>query len=123
MDTIQVDTLHKDLSFTGDLLLDGTFLLLPQTAPISQELIDALTEWEFTTVLCDGNLSLGGDIGIESNSDDNSNTSKENFGVSLKKAIASTKSSYIVNSDQSRMDMVESVFNEYMNYIEKVFTH
>ncbi|MCI6809811.1 MAG: HD domain-containing protein [Spirochaetia bacterium] len=123
MDTIQVDTLHKDLSFTGDLLLDGTFLLLPQTAPISQELIEALTEWEFTTVLCDGNLSLGGDIGIESNSDDNSNTSKENFGVSLKKAIASTKSSYIVNSDQSRMDMVESVFNEYMNYIEKVFTH
>lgn len=123
MDTIQVETLHKDLSFTGDLLLDGTFLLLPQTAPISQELIDALTEWEFTTVLCDGNLSLGGDIGIESNSDDNSNTSKENFGVSLKKAIASTKSSYIVNSDQSRMDMVESVFNEYMNYIEKVFTH
>ena len=123
MDTIQVDTLHKDLSFTGDLLLDGTFLLLPQTAPISQELIDALTEWEFTTVLCDGNLSLGGDIGVESNSDDNSNTSKENFGVSLKKAIASTKSSYIVNSDQSRMDMVESVFNEYMNYIEKVFTH
>ena len=123
MYTIQVDTLHKDLSFTGDLLLDGTFLLLPQTAPISQELIDALTEWEFTTVLCDGNLSLGGDIGIESNSDDNSNTSKENFGVSLKKAIASTKSSYIVNSDQSRMDMVESVFNEYMNYIEKVFTH
>lgn len=123
MDTIQVDTLHKDLSFTGDLLLDGTFLLLPQTAPISQELIDALTEWEFTTVLCDGNLSLGGDIGIESNSDDNSNTGKENFGVSLKKAIASTKSSYIVNSDQSRMDMVESVFNEYMNYIEKVFTY
>ena len=123
MDTIQVETLHKDLSFTGDLLLDGTFLLLPQTAPISQELIDALTEWGFTTVLCDGNLSLGGDIGIESNSDDNSNTSKENFGVSLKKAIASTKSSYIVNSDQSRMDMVESVFNEYMNYIEKVFTH
>ena len=123
MDTIQVDTLHKDLSFTGDLLLDGTFLLLPQTAPISQELIDALTEWEFTTVLCDGNLSLGGDIGVESNSDDNSNTGKENFGVSLKKAIASTKSSYIVNSDQSRMDMVESVFNEYMNYIEKVFTH
>ena len=123
MDTIQVDTLHKDLSFTGDLLLDGTFLLLPQTAPISQELIDALTEWEFTTVLCDGNLSLGGDIGVESNSDDNSNTGKENFGVSLKKAIASTKSSYIVNSDQSRMDMVESVFNEYMNYSEKVFTH
>lgn len=123
MDTIQVDTLHKDLSFTGDLLIDGTFLLLPQTAPISQELITALTKWEFTTVLCDGNLSLGGDIGVESNSEDNSNTGKENFGVSLKKAIASTKSSYIGNSDQSRMDMVESVFNEYMNYIEKVFTH
>jgi len=123
MDTIQVDTLKKDLSFTGDLLIDGTFLLLPQTAPMTQELINAIRKWEFETVLCDGNLSLGGDIGVSKNSDDQSSQNKEKFGVSLKKAIESSKASNIGNSDQSRMDMVESVFNEYMNYIEQVFTH
>lgn len=123
MDTILVDTLHKDLSFTGDLLIDGTFLLLPQTAPMTQELINAINKWEFSSVLCDGNLSLGGDIGVSKNGDDNSNENKEKIGVSLKKAIESSKSSNLGNSDQARMEMVESVFNEYMNYIEQVFTH
>lgn len=123
METIQVDTLKKDLSFTGDLLIDGTFLLLPQTAPITQELINAINRWEFTSVLCEGNLSLGGDIGVSSNTDDQSVENKEKIGVSLKKAIESSKSSNLGHSDQARMDMVESVFYEYMNYIEQVFTH
>lgn len=121
MDTIQVDTLRKDTSFTGDLIIDSSFLILPQSALISDEVIKALKRWEFTSILCEGNYSLGGNI--DSDTNDEENTVKENFGNTLKKAIESSKANYIGNSDQNRMEMVESVFFEYMNYIEKVFTH
>lgn len=122
METIQIETLQKDLSFTGDLLIDSTFLLLPQTVPLHQNLINSIKEWGFSSVLCDGNLSLGGDIGVSSNEDEQENN-KEKIGDSLKKAIENSKTANIGNSDQARMEMVESVFYEYMNYVEEIFTH
>ena len=75
MDTITLDSLHENLTFTGDLMIDGTFVLLPQTAPVTNELIKALKEWEFDSFYCEGNLSLGGDIGISvsTGTDDQSN--------------------------------------------------
>lgn len=126
MDTIQVETLHKDLSFTGDLLIDSTFLLLPQTVPLQDGLIDLLKKWGFSTIQCDGNLSLGGDIDLSPNNGSEqelNEQNKEKIGDTLKKAIESSKTAKIGNSDQDRMKMVESVFNEYMNYIEGVFTY
>ncbi len=123
MDTIQVEALHKDLSFTGDLLIDSTFLLLPQTVQIQSNLIDLLKEWGFSTIQCDGNLSLGGDIDLSQNNESEQVQNKEKIGVSLKKAIENSKTAKIGNSDQARMEMVESVFYEYMNYVEEIFTH
>ena len=125
MDTITADSLHENLTFTGDLMIDSTFVLLPQTAPVTNELIKALKEWEFDTFYCEGNLSLGGDIGISvSTGDDHkddANTPK--MGESLKAAIERSKNVPLDNSDKARMDMVEKVYDEYMNYIESVFTH
>lgn len=123
MDTIQVEALHKDLSFTGDLLIDSTFLLLPQTVQIQSNLVDLLKEWGFSTIQCDGNLSLGGDIALSQNNESEQVQNKEKIGVSLKKAIENSKTAKIGNSDQARMEMVESVFYEYMNYVEEIFTH
>ena len=126
MDTITLDSLHENLTFTGDLMIDGTFVLLPQTAPVTNELIKALKEWEFDSFYCEGNLSLGGDIGIsvstgtdEQKEDKNS----QKIGESLKAAIERSKNIQLDNSDKARMDMVEKVYAEYMNYIESVFTH
>ena len=126
MDTITADSLHENLTFTGDLMIDSTFVLLPQTAPVTNDLIKALKEWEFDTFYCEGNLSLGGDIGISvsTGSDDpreDKNSTK--IGESLKAAIARSKNVQLDNSDKARMDMVEKVYDEYMNYIESVFTH
>ena len=126
MDTITADSLHENLTFTGDLMIDGTFVLLPQTAPVTNELIKALKEWEFDSFYCEGNLSLGGDIGISVSTGaddrkDDSNSPK--IGESLKAAIERSKNIQLDNSDKARMDMVEKVYIEYMNYIESVFTH
>ena len=126
MDTITAESLHENLTFTGDLMIDSTFVLLPQTAPVTNELIKALREWEFDSFYCEGNLSLGGDIGISVSTGtddkrDDSNSPK--MGESLKAAIERSKNIQLDNSDKARMEMVQKVYEEYMNYIESVFTH
>lgn len=123
MEPIAVETLKKDLSFTGDLLIDNTFLLLPKTAELTDEMIAALKQWEFQEVICDGGLSLGGDIGVSSNNEEDSDVPKEKIGLNVKKAIEISKNQKIGNSDKARMEMVQQVYDEYMNYIEQVFTH
>lgn len=126
MDTITADSLHENLTFTGDLMIDSTFVLLPQTAPVTNELIKALREWEFDSFYCEGNLSLGGDIGISVSSgveDKKEDVNAPKIGESLKAAIERSKNIQFDNSDKARMDMVQKVYEEYMNYIESVFTH
>ena len=125
MDTITADSLHENLTFTGDLMIDSTFVLLPQTAPVTNELIQALKEWEFDSFYCEGNLSLGGDIGISvsMSSEEKEDSNAPKMGESLKAAIERSKNIQLDNSDKARMDMVQKVYEEYMNYIESVFTH
>lgn len=125
MDTITIESLHENLTFTGDLMIDSTFVLLPQTAPVTNELIAALREWEFTTFYTEGNLSLGGDIGISisTGEEEQKDDKSQKIGDSLKKAIERSKNIQLDNSDNARMDMVQKVYEEYMNYIESVFTH
>lgn len=123
METIGVETLKKDLSFTGDILIDNTFLLLPKTAELSDEMIAAVKEWGFTEVICDGGLSLGGDIGVSKDEEEDSDVPKEKISLNVKKAIEISKNVKLDNSDKARMEMVQQVYDEYMNYIENVFTH
>lgn len=125
MQTILVEQLKSDLTFTGDLLLDSSFILLPHTAPVTNEMIKALKVWGFENILCDGGVSLGGDIGVTKNHSDfeDQSSSTTTISESVKKAIESTKNAAIGDSDKSRMEMVQAVYDEYMNYIESVFTH
>lgn len=125
MDTITAESLHENLTFTGDLMIDSTFVLLPQTAPVTNELLKAINEWEFDSFYCEGNLSLGGDIGISvsTTADEIKDENQPKMGESLKAAIERSKNIQFDNSDKARMDMVQKVYEEYMNYIESVFTH
>ena len=116
MDTINLSDIRPDLSFTGDLLIDSTFLLLPKTANISAAMITTVRKWGFENILCDGSLSLGGDIGITPVDDDqindNKDLPKEKIGEKVKEVIESSKASQIGNSDQARMEMVQQVYDE-----------
>lgn len=128
METITLESLKKDLTFTGDLMIDDTFLLLPSTAPVTDELIAALKEWEFATVYNDGALSLGGDIGVPTSSAEDEKPAEiadtaadaSKVAMTVKKALEQTKQ--LGNGDESRMEMVQTIYDEYMNYIEKVYT-
>ena len=125
MDNVNLETLKKDLTFTGDLLIGKNFIVLPHTAPVTDELLKALKEWNFSEFICEGSLSLGGDIGLSQNHSENEkkdSNSPEIQSDSLKKAIQNSKIQKLGNSDKSRMEVVRSVYNEYMNYINSIFT-
>lgn len=123
METISVGALREGITYTSDLLVDSTFLLLPKTAEMTEDIIKALKQWGFEDIISEGSVSLGGDIGVSKNEDEERETQKERIGENVKKAIEDSKHSAVGNSDLARMDLVRSVYDEYMNYIESVFTH
>lgn len=124
MENINVDSLKAGNSYSSDILVDSTFLLLPKTAEVTEDLLKALKQWGFEDLLVDGQLNLGGDIGITALDEEEPETvQKEKIGVNVKRAIEDSKHTAVGNSDQARIELVRSVYEEYMNYIESVFTH
>ena len=125
MNTVNLDTLKENLTFTGDLYIGKNFVVLPHTVPVTKELIENLKNWNFEEFISEGSLSLGGDIGVSSSNsseDKKEKNSNEVVNESLKKALENSKLG-LGNSDKSRMEVVHSVYNEYMNYINSIFTH
>jgi HD-GYP domain-containing protein (c-di-GMP phosphodiesterase class II) len=124
METINVSALRAGITYTSDLMVDSSFLILPKTAEMTDELIKALRQWGFDDIISDGSISLGGDIGVsKGNEEEENEQQKEKIGVNVKKAIEDSKHTAVGNSDMARMELVHSVYEEYMNYIESVFTH
>ena len=124
METINVSSLRAGITYTSDLMVDSSFLILPKTAEMTDELIKALRQWGFDDIISDGSISLGGDIGVSKDNEEEQNEQqKEKIGVNVKKAIEDSKHTAVGNSDMARMELVHSVYEEYMNYIESVFTH
>ena len=123
METINISALRQGITYTSDLMIDNAFLLLPKTAEMTEDLIKALRQWGFGDILVDGSISLGGGIGVNKEEESEEEVPKEKIGDNLKKAIEDSKNTAIGNSDQARMELVHSVYEEYVNYIESVFTH
>jgi len=123
MESINIGALRAGITYTSDLLIDSSFLILPKTAKMTDSLIKALNQWGFDEVISDGSISLGGDIGIVPIDESEEEVPKEKIGTNVKKAIEDSKHSAVGNSDMARMELVRSVYEEYMNYIESVFTH
>ena len=123
METISVSALREGITYTSDLMVDSSFLLLPKTAEMTDDIIKALRQWGFDDVISEGSVSLGGDIGVSKNDESENETQKEKISDNLKKVIEDSKHSAVGNSDTARMELVRSVYEEYMNYIESVFTH
>ncbi len=123
MESINVGTLQQGITYTSDLMIDNTFLLLPKTAEMSTELINALKLWGFEQIYMEGDVSLGGDIGVSKKEEPEDELQKERIGSNVKKVLENSKNITVGNSDQARMELVHSVYEEYLNYIESVFTH
>ena len=128
MESFSLDSLKEGLSFTDDLLIDSSFILLPKTVSIEDSLLKLLSEWNINTVLCNGNLSLGETEEIQTTEEyidfeQPEEKPKEKISTNVKKIIEDTRNTRTDNTDQARIDMVLKVYTEYVNYIEQVFTH
>lgn len=126
MEKININALKENISFTGDLYIDNLFLLAPKSTPLTDSLIKALKLWNFSSFELDGNISLGGDIGVPMSNvnfeDSDEPQQKETLGVSVKKVLEDSKSVDILKDDSLRLNMVKDVYLEYANYIELIYT-
>lgn len=124
MSTVKLENLKSDLSFNGDLQLDKNFILLPAKAVVSDDLIKVLTEWNFTEFQCSEEVP---DFSISQEKKQDSKASSESkvssVKDSVKQALAKAKTSEWISTERSKMNSVQTVYNEYMNYINSVYTH
>lgn len=126
--TVTLEALKPDLVFKTDLMLDERCILLPATTAVTQELIKTLTEWDFKEFICeDAATSAAAPV---SQSLKTSSVQKSAFDSSAQKVkdaaneiIASTSAIKFANTERSRMDSVQKVYNEYINYINSIYTH
>ena len=81
-DIINVSALRAGITYTSDLMVDSSFLILPKTAEMTDDLIKALSQWGFDNVISEGSISLGGDIGVSKGIDEvEDEQQKEKIGV------------------------------------------
>ncbi|MCQ2592376.1 MAG: HD-GYP domain-containing protein [Treponema sp.] len=130
MVNVALNTLTENVSFTDDLMLDSNLLVLPKGCPVTEDLLSALREWDFRSFYSEGSMSLSGVSDESENSVDISeeeeileNKPSVKIGENVKKALETSLHSRLDGSDKTRMNMVQQVYDEYMNYIEQVFTH
>ena len=128
METVTLESLKEDLSFTGDLYIDNNFLVLPQSCPVQKSLTDALRQWEFSSFSNTGSVSLGKEVyeeekEVEFEINEKPAVSQERLDGSVKKILEESKNDNISNNETNRLAVVENVYEEYANYIESIFTH
>lgn len=132
MENFSVDTLKSGFSFTDDILLDNLFVILPASVEITDSFIKILKDWNVPNVLCNGTLSLKeSEESQEEEEEDLPNPEKKEetpkekvkIGENIKKIIENASAAKTNDSDNARLVMVKQVYDEYLNYIEQVFTH
>lgn len=143
MNSFAVSELKPNTYFTSDLLLDKTFILCSKVCPLNEDTIKELKQWQFQQAICDGTIGIAlssesaaiaaqekkyQSIPIEQAMSDAANQMAPQIQSAANKAIkqALEKASGSVsqaNTDKSRLEVVQAVYNEYLNYISSVYTH
>lgn len=134
MNSFPIATLNDRTFFTQELVLDKNFILLDTACPWTDKLKNALVEWGFKVVYSNGNLSVTSraspsaaefeNVSFENVSitDVTKESEKEvEIGAEVKKTLQEAHSK-ISGNEKSRMNIVQTVYNEYTNYINAVYT-
>ena len=127
MNSFKIEELKPGTFFTNDVMVDKTFILLTNTIPLSEEMIKALTDWNFDQLYSNGTLSSS----VVSSTSVSQTISEEELlteetkqaSDSLKKALETAEiESAEADADSKRLAVVTTVYNEYINYICSVYT-
>ncbi|MBQ9495731.1 MAG: HD domain-containing protein [Treponema sp.] len=127
MNTFKIDSIKPGTAFNSDLFIDTLFLIEPAGVAVSQEIVNALHEWEFPEIVSEGNISLA-DLaarksvaisGMSSESFDSSHS----VSSGIKRVLEDMeRSRALKDSEAARLEAVQNVYNEYMNYINYLYT-
>ncbi len=141
MNSFNVPELTKESTFSSELFLDDIFLLLTPQSPFNDKLKQSLLNWEFRQVVSEGELGKAApaempkpatsdasvDAAIEEtfmteDSDEQSEENKE--GSVMERALKRVDNLKEENTtiDKNHMVLVQIVYEEYMNYVEEVYT-
>jgi HD-GYP domain-containing protein (c-di-GMP phosphodiesterase class II) len=144
MNSFAVPELKPETYFTSDLVIDKNFVLCSKYCSLSDSVLKALRDWGFTQVQSEGNIGIAvsseaaalaaqeqkyQDISIEQAMSDAANEAPPSVESGANKAIkqaiakAQANDASTANTDKSRLEVVQSVYNEYLNYISSVYTH
>src|SRR5574344_2183921 len=144
MNSFSVLDLKPDTYFTSDLMIDKTFIVCSKICPLSDTVIKALRDWNFMQVESEGNIGIAvsteaaaiaaqefkyQSIPIEQAMAEAANERPPEVqsaaNIAIKEAIAKAqaKKASAADTDKSRLEVVQSVYNEYLNYISTVYTH
>ena len=142
MNSFNVTELSKKSVFSNELLLDDTFLLLTPQTPFNDKLKQSLLNWEFRQVCSEGELSEAADpevpkpatssasvdAAIEEtfmeNVADDEDEEEKNEGSVMERALKRVENVKVEKTsiDKNHMVLVQVVYEEYLNYVEEVYT-
>lgn len=136
MNAFEVNALKPALIFTDHLILDKQFLVLGKGFPVTQELINELILWGFSSVSSEGTIDDGtqdksiinrdsSDIIFETQQEE-AEAAKERAREREQKASElkdATKLIQTLNTESSRLEMTHKVYKDYSDYIESLYTH
>ena len=125
MNTFELSLIKDGVSFDKDLLLDMLFVVEPAGVSIPQAVITALADWEFNEVISEGNVNVDDFIATHIKAEaERSKTSESGRSSGIKRSLEDARRMRTLeNSEQARLAAVQNVYDEYMNYIDYVYTH
>ena len=125
MNTFELSVIKDGISFNKDVLLDMLFIIEPAGVPLPKTVIAALAEWEFSEVISEGNVNVDALMSERVKAEP---VAPAQDSPALSSGIKRTledaeRMRTLENSDQARLAAVQNVYDEYMDYIDHIYTH
>ena len=127
MNTFKLGVVKEGISFNKDLLLDMLFIIQPAGCPIPKAVLAALGDWEFDEVSSEGNVIVDDLMAerIKAEAERPKTAPSEPvLSSGIKRSLEDARRMRTLeNSEQARLASVQNVYDEYMNYIDHVYTY
>lgn len=113
-------------------MLDDEFILLPAAVPVTEQLIKAITAWNFTELTCEDGIHPEPSAETEIQQEEKKQPEQKEVepqrqaqsAAEIERQIArKIQTERVSDSDTARLESVQKTYQEYMTYINSVYTH
>lgn len=134
MTSFNIAELKPGIFFSEDLILDKSFMLLNNMIPLSESLIQALTDWQFTQVFSNGTVRHEKPAEKEEIQEEKPQTAANTTPIPppvdvtdeiktiLSDDTKEAEKTVTPISDSEKLEMAEKIYNDYLDYTERMFT-